>query len=363
MNPASTAADLVIVGSGPAGCAAALRASQLGLRATLLSRGRSDTTPSCAAIANRRAIAACDALGFDLTACGAAFEEVTLRSWDLNHEHTLRDAEFGGVVLDPAALRTRLRETVQGRGVTLTAAATISGLALGEREATVRTGGGASHVGGVVVIADGPGSGAAGLAQLPPPRPTRDALRASAAWPETARNAEVWVVLGPGLRVALVARGPAGTRAELLTRDLSTPPGAQLEQWLAAAARKGLLKPQSAVVSEGTAINGAALDLDTHVGKRCLLIGSAGGYAAALSGEGFYPAIASGTIAADTAAGALRAPLLQDALAQFGPAWRVTLASYLAAPSTDLTLLMPMLFQNPQMARRTVRAVLAGEAF
>jgi flavin-dependent dehydrogenase len=108
---------------------------------------------------------------------------------------------------------------------------------------------------------------------------------------------------------------------------------------------------------------GVALDMDTHVGKRCLLIGEAGGFVAAFSHEEIYPAMCSGWIAAESALGALRAPVLQDELASFGAAWRGRLADYLRMPNTDLSLLVPLVFNNAQMSRRVARAFLLGQPF
>ena len=108
---------------------------------------------------------------------------------------------------------------------------------------------------------------------------------------------------------------------------------------------------------------GAALDMDTHVGKRCLLIGDAGGFAAAFSNETVYPAMRSGWIAAETALRALHAPVLQDELASFSVAWRTDMADYLRMPNTDLSLLVPLVFNNEQMSRRVARAFLLGQPF
>jgi flavin-dependent dehydrogenase len=108
---------------------------------------------------------------------------------------------------------------------------------------------------------------------------------------------------------------------------------------------------------------GAALDFESHVGKRCLLVGDAGGFVSAFSNEGLYPALRSGWRAAEVAAAALRAPLLQDELAGFGNVWRSDLAEYLRMPNTDLGLLLPMVFTNAQMSRRIARAFFLGQAF
>ncbi|MGB0716367.1 MAG: NAD(P)/FAD-dependent oxidoreductase, partial [Phycisphaerae bacterium] len=58
----------------------------------------------------------------------------------------------------------------------------------------------------------------------------------------------------------------------------------------------------------------AALEYDSHVGKHSLLIGDAGGFVAAASNEGIYPAMWSARIAADVVHAALASPYSQDEL-------------------------------------------------
>ncbi|NUQ51003.1 MAG: hypothetical protein HUU27_13925, partial [Phycisphaerae bacterium] len=133
---------------------------------------------------------------------------------------------------------------------------------------------------------------------------------------------------------------------------------------LAAARQAGLLPPgPTPEIQAHPSPAGLALDLDTHVGKRCLLLGDAGGFVSAFSNEGIYPAMMSGVLAADVVARALKAPVPQDELASFGVEWRTRLADYLRMPNTDLSLLVPLVFNNPQMCLRVARAFLHGQAF
>jgi flavin-dependent dehydrogenase len=107
-----------------------------------------------------------------------------------------------------------------------------------------------------------------------------------------------------------------------------------------------------------------ALDMHSHVGKRTLLVGEAGGFVAAFNNDRLYAAMRSGRLAAEAAERALKSDLPQDELAGFEAAWRTELADYLRMPSTDLSLLMPLVFnQNLQMSQRVARAFLLGEKF
>ena len=108
---------------------------------------------------------------------------------------------------------------------------------------------------------------------------------------------------------------------------------------------------------------GVALDLDSHVGKRCVLADAAGGFIAAFSNEALYPAMRSGWLAVETIAEALKTDVPQDALLSFSATWRAELADYLRLPNTDLALLMPLVFNNAQMTARVARAFLLGSSF
>ena len=102
--------------------------------------------------------------------------------------------------------------------------------------------------------------------------------------------------------------------------------------------------------------------MDTHVAKRTLVIGDAGGFVSAASGEGIYPAMWSGQIAARVAAGALDADSTQDALFEFNKQWRTAMAEYLQPPNTDTQYLLPLIFSNQPMADRMGAAFFLGEA-
>lgn len=105
---------------------------------------------------------------------------------------------------------------------------------------------------------------------------------------------------------------------------------------------------------------GMALEIDTHVGKRTISIGAAGGYISSLAHDGLYPGFRSARIAVDVARSALSSSHPQDALAEFDLAWRRELVDYLRMPNTDLRFLIPLVFTNELMAARLAMAFLAG---
>ena len=106
---------------------------------------------------------------------------------------------------------------------------------------------------------------------------------------------------------------------------------------------------------------GAALEMETHVTKRCLLSGTAGGFVGSITGQSVAPGIWSSLLAADLAAGALKADNTQDELANFSSSWRVALADYLRPPSTSLKMLLPLLFVNSNIVGKFTKALIEGE--
>jgi flavin-dependent dehydrogenase len=161
-----------------------------------------------------------------------------------------------------------------------------------------------------------------------------------------------------------VLRAGRRTGVTLVTWDRSSPAEAQLTEFLAAAQQAKLVSDNLVAQPTGAVMPaGIALDMETLVAKRCLLIGEAAGFVTAFSNELIYPTMKSGWVAAEAAARALRAPVLQDELLSFSPAWRAELADYLRLPNTDLALLMPLVFNNPQMSGRVARAFLLGQSF
>jgi len=107
---------------------------------------------------------------------------------------------------------------------------------------------------------------------------------------------------------------------------------------------------------------GVALDMETHVAKRCLLIGTAGGFAAGFTGQTLTPTVKSALLGAQVAEAALNSPDTQTVLMRFKTSWRSKLADYLRPPSTSLQMLLPLLFANKNIVSRFTRAMLYGES-
>ena len=106
---------------------------------------------------------------------------------------------------------------------------------------------------------------------------------------------------------------------------------------------------------------GVALELETHVAKRCLLAGTAGGFVESITGQSLASSVRSALIAADIAIGALKSPEPQGALMKYKTLWRRSLADYLRPPNTSLQMLLPLLFVNQRIVPKFTRALLYGE--
>ena len=136
-------------------------------------------------------------------------------------------------------------------------------------------------------------------------------------------------------------------------------------RWVADLQRGGLL-PEKAGAGKpvaGMVPAGGAIEYEGHVGKRVLLIGDAGGFVSAASGEGIYPAMLSARVAATCLDQALRAAQPQDVLMDFKFAWRQAFAEYIQMPNANLALLLPLIYDNQELCNRLAQCYLFGKNF
>lgn len=360
--------ELVIVGAGPAGCAAALAARRAGVSVQMIDRATFPRAKSCAGWIGPKGVALCEALEIKPATVGAVvFSDLRLHSWDFKKSATVQDPELSGWLVDRRKFDDALVTLAKKAGAKISQGCWATELKIGESFVAMRLNTGGELRAKIVLIADGADSPTARLAQLPD-FPSGDVLPAIAIASLTEKKAPsgVDIVIGGqrALQVATIVRAGGETRITIMTRDRTRAAHEQLEELLAAATAAGVIADGRKASSDvGRAVAGAALDLETHVGKRSLLIGDAGGFVASFSNEGIYPAMKSGVIAGEVAAGAVKARVPQDELATFGARWRAELADYLRMPNIDLSLLLPLVFNNAQMSRRIARAFLLGQSF
>ena len=160
----------------------------------------------------------------------------------------------------------------------------------------------------------------------------------------------------------------AGTTAHLRIISSSKASGnraAELSAMLKALQRAGLVNGLLLNKAKGAVWYppaGAALEMETHVAKRCLLAGTAGGFADSISGQTLAPTIRSALLAGQAALDALKTPKTQEALMHFKTSWRQHLANSLRPPSTSLQMLLPLLFVNKRILPKFTRTLLRGES-
>jgi hypothetical protein len=107
---------------------------------------------------------------------------------------------------------------------------------------------------------------------------------------------------------------------------------------------------------------GMALELETHLAKRTLLLGTAGGFASATTGQTLDPSVRSALVAADVAGKALHSRKVQETLWEYKNQWRATLAERIRPPGTSLQMLLPMVLSNKVIMGKFVRAFLYGQS-
>ncbi len=135
------------------------------------------------------------------------------------------------------------------------------------------------------------------------------------------------------------------------------------KQWTEAVVAGGLAPASlgEARAVSGSVPAGGALDFEGHVGKRLVLIGDAGGFASAATGEGIYPGMLSAAVAAEHIELALKSAHPQDMLMEFKFAWRRRFAEYIQMPNANLGFLLPLIYDNAELCRRLGRCYLFGE--
>ncbi|MFH1746113.1 MAG: NAD(P)/FAD-dependent oxidoreductase [Planctomycetota bacterium] len=360
--------DVVIIGATPAGASAALRARQIGLSCLVIEAAPADRQTGWLDWMGPAACELCHACGLDATALRAtAYQGLRLHSWDFKRNTRVSDAELAGWIVDqPTLCRALLDVARQAGSQTLFDAQPVD-LTLGEDYTDLLLRDGRQVRARVLIIADGLDSPVANLARVPTARDSEGlAQLLGLSFNNTTQETGLEVIIGArrNPQAATLIRTDQQGYLKLVTSETTTSALEQFSELLAGAQAVGLV-PAEAGGTPHTAPcpAGLALDMDTLVGKRCLLTGEAAGFITAFSSEAIYPSMISGRVAAEAVARALQAPVPQDELLSFSVAWRAELADYMRLPNTDLSLLMPLIFNNPQMSGRVARAFLRGQSF
>jgi geranylgeranyl reductase family protein len=378
----ATGYDVVVVGAGPAGSVAARLLADAGVRVALVDGAKFPRPKPCGGWVNEMA-----ARQFPFVdearrkAKAVGFRRLVFHSADLKQTAVFQSRRQVGYIVGRGAFDAALLRSAKAAGAEPVVGHRVAAIESGEHQVTAVLSNGRRVVGRILVGADGTHSPVARMTGLRPAWsreqlvsclskdiPLTDRQRAACYDGE-----EVHVGLGfglapgyawafPGSRHVSVGVGVRGWDAERL-RPL-------YDAWAAGLKAKGLL-PAGADTSDpvgGAIPAGAALEFESHVGKRVVLVGDAGGFASAATGEGIYPAIRSASIAVQAILKALAADRAgraglhcQDELQTFKCLWRQQMAAYLQMPNVNLTFLLPLIYSNQEIADRFGRAFLFGE--
>ena len=376
--------DIAVLGATAAGYAAAITLAKKGHKVVALAAPASRTESPLADWLPADVMKACPALRLAKAAgTDAPFTQFWVHSGNFDRQAVCRFRSPAGFVFRSAQLLKALAAKADRAGVDRARFKDPPEIAPDEREVSIRAG--AAGPGsarptprefraGVLLIAQGRPADVVARLSLPVRHPPRGRLTVSGMdIPLTATGARR--KLGPGLHVVasdggdgmgmfFLVRGRVHLR--VIRSDPSDVNGAdELARFVSRLQAAGLLPARLRLSSASAAVwrppAGVALDLETHLAKRTLMIGTAGGFASAMTGQTVDPSTRSALAAADVAHRALRSPRPQDVLAEYKNRWRDELADRIRPPGSTMDMLMPMVLSNQAMARRFARAFLYGE--
>ncbi len=375
--------DVIVLGGGAAGTAAAMMLRSRGLEPILVERSAKPSKklhrPDWISTAGTELLERCGVSLGELR--GKPFSGMTFHSADLKKTATASGASGDAWRVDHGHVIERMHEAAREAGVKTLYRSGPARIELGEKRVKLSFEERDPIEGGFLLLADGAARTFAtvGLGQTPPVV-AAPSSKASGRWVATlefsvagkgreAKSAAdtnmhwlvgvdreqgclLWWWEGASLVASLFARGTGDAVAALLASTVNR---------LVAAGLLGAAQPVGAsAVHLRPAPARSALEIDSHVEKRCLLIGDAGGFISETSGEGVYPAVWSAQLAVDSVVAARTSPHPQDQLRQFSVTWRSTMAEFLRPPHTDMHFLLPLIFSNRQMADRMAGAFWRG---
>ncbi len=378
--------DVIVVGAGPAGASLAMFLAEAGASVALVDGAAFPRPKPCGGWVNARAVSAFKHLDAARRKVKATpFRRLVFHSPDIARQAVHTSRAHLGYIVDRARFDAALVERAAKAGADVITGRSAAAVQTGERDVTVQLTSRRKLSGRLLVGADGARSTVAaqtGLRERWADQQlvhclTADVSLTAARKRKHLGSEQIHVALGfggrPGYAWAFPGRQHVSvgvgvrSRGGKGLRDL-------FAEWVEALGKAGLLPGEVAAapsrLNAAAAVvpAGAALEFEQHVGKRTLLIGDAGGFASASTGEGIYPAVWSASLAAPCILRALKADAAgsslspcQDELLKFKTAWRQEMAPYLQMPNVNVTFLLPLVFSNQEIADRFARAFLFGE--
>jgi len=368
--------DVLVCGAGPAGSSAAIDLARAGVRTVLCDGQVFPRDKTCAGWVNARAFAEFGFLkGKAEVLSERTFYGVTFFSPDLGQRISYQAEKPQGYLVSRRTFDDRLVRLAEEAGAALIEGAALTELRHAEDSVLAVLEDGRQYRAQFLVGADGVRSTVGRLSGLNPGFADHDLV--VAVEQEFALSPELMEEFAgerPRLLLALsydyipgygwvfphretVSVG-VGARRHRISNSRETQ-----RKFVADLQANGLLpkdaepgEARSALIPAGAALKGGR-DADGRV----LLVGDAGGFVATVSGEGIYPGMWSGRLAAQ----AVVEGLSRGKHAQVAEAYRSAvgreLKAYLEMPALDLSLMMDLLFRDQRVAEKFARAFLFGE--
>jgi geranylgeranyl reductase family protein len=375
--------DVLVVGAGPAGSSLAMELAGGGASVALVDAAEFPRPTCGAGWINALGVQRFSHLDKARRRVKAApFRHLVFHTADLSQTAVHSSRSHLGYVVRREFFDDALVKLASAAGAETHFGRRVTTAETGEREATVHLEGGGRMTARVLVGADGGRSDVARSIGLREHWPSRLLVHCLAKDVKLTKRqlasglgeGRIHVALGVGSHTgyawAFPGRGFVSLGVGVRGQEVAGRLPALYEEWIARLKAEGML-PEKADTAEpcgGAVPAGAALEFERHVGKRTLLVGDAGGFASAVSGEGIYSGVWSATIAAECIRRALAAdrdgkgsPTCQDELLAFRRAWRREMAPYLQMPNVNVQFLLPLIFSNQEIADRFARAFLFGE--
>ncbi|MBL7219543.1 MAG: hypothetical protein ISS69_05485 [Phycisphaerae bacterium] len=366
--------DIAILGGTPAGLAAGYLLARDGLSVVLVdSPAEGDESPltdwAPASLFNLGGMPK----SLPKKCSATPFRSVRYHSVDFNRQAEYRGRSVLGYFLHPAKLCKALAVEARKAGVSLRKANALPGVEL--QESGVVLSGSCKSKARLLLFVAGSASEAIGHMALPNGGTFTSQLTVTgldipltAVMAREINDKSLNVVETPN-RSDLGMYFVSGDtlHARVMSESPGKEPGVgELSDLIVGLRNAGLLPGRLALGKAGGALwkpqAGVAMEMSSHTAKRCLLAGSAGGFAAAVTGQTLYPSIHSSLLAARCAAAVLAKgdKKIQEHLGVFKTSWRKALGPYLRPPDASLQMLVPLLFANKRVVPRFTRSLLNG---
>jgi len=354
--------DVLVVGAGPAGSVTARELAERGVDVLLTDREAFPRAKTCGGWVNAKVVEDFPWLAADETAWAeTAFSQMVIHSPDLSRNASWRSSGTAGYFVK----RERFDAYLVG-------AAREAGAAFEVRESSGIKGkvvtfrDGEEVTAKAIVAADGSGGRLSVEAGLRAKWGSED-LAVSGKLETACAEGTVAMHVVPAYS-GLSGYGwvfQKGTSASVgiggSARRTSMPQQI-FERFLSDARKMGLVRDD--VTHEGSAIAfipaGGVLREVSLVKGRVLSVGDAGGFVSAASGEGIYPGMLSGKLAAQVIGDALETAD-QTKLGEYEERARRRIAPGLRADPATLMALMPLAFDDARITERLARYFLFGE--